>query len=350
MGPILSTAAPVSIGTSITGSKPVVAQLKDGVVVTGREFADSVNEYNQSSTWQIGSLIPIHPAYFVGSTLGNIARTYELYRFRSLVFHFVSRQPTSVTGEIMLVSSRTALEPCEDGSSGNFLPRAMSRGRSVLGPLWQNHSIEIECDATWRLVDAFINADYDDNVLGELQAYTLAAVADTAGYIIMDYVVEFKTTMYQPHSSLIPISSGVGQSVTLVDSSTTPTANAIAQYTNATVDAPRSGTIWRFVLNLASSTLATGTTAANALMVGTASWATSSTIANSNTNFTLLNGTQLYLAVTGSSIYAFASYESAQNGDGSGAVFYRTTGSTAASLVGQAYLLRIGNADMLVTS
>ncbi len=300
-----------------------------------------------STNFQLAQLIPLHPAYFTGSMIGNMCRTWEQYRLRSCIVHFVSRQPTSTTGQVVLCVTREILEPCENGSNTAFLGRVMSRGMCSIGPLWRNHSVVIECDQQWRNVDAFVGSDYDDNVMCELQAYTQASSADTAGYLLIDYELEYRKPMYQPHSSSLPISTGVGVSYTLADSSSTPTANNAVQLTNTSITALSNGSVFRFVISVDQSTLATGTTAANAWNVGTGVNTNLSTVTTTGTNITISNGQAIYLLVVGSSIYAYASYEQALVGTSSGQLYYRTTGSSAASIVGIGYLLRLGNSVVM---
>ncbi len=326
--------------------EPLVSNRTNGTHIIGREFLGNCYEYN-GSNFQLGALVPIHPAYYTGSVQANMCRTFEQYRYRHVVIHFVTRQPTTVTGQIALCVTREVLEPCENGSNAAFLARVMSRGMCTIGPTWRNHSIAVDCDSSWRNVDAFVGPDYDDNVLAEFQAYTLAGVTDVAGYIIMDYEIEFRKTMYQPHSSSLPLTTGTGTQYTLVDSSSTPTANNSVQLTNSTLTALPNGTIYRFVISVDQSTLATGTTAANAWYVGTSTFTNTTTLANSLSTLTISNGQAIYLVVVGSSLYAYATYEQACAGDSSGTLFYRTTGSSSASLVGIGYQLRFGNAIVM---
>ncbi len=338
--------APVTIGTSLSSVTPLTREFPGGMAIAGREFLGNV-VMSSSSNFQLGALVPLHPAYYSGSMVGNICRTWEQYRFRSVTVHFVSRQPTSVTGQIALCVTREILEPCENGSNAAFLGRVMSRGMCSIGPLWRNHSVVVECDGNWRNIDAFVGSDYDDNVMCEMQAYVQASSADTAGYLLIDYEIEYRKPMYQPHSSSLPLTTGVGTSYTLVDSSSTPTANNAVQLNNASLSALPNGTIWRFILSIDQSTLATGTTAANAWNVGTTTSTNLTTISTTGSNITLSNGQALYIAVLGTALYAYASYEQALAGTSSGQLFYRTTGSTAGSFVGIAYQLRLGNAIVM---
>jgi hypothetical protein len=338
---MVTTLAPVSIGTSIKSSIPRQTHTRSGCRITGREFMGSVYESN-SSNWQMSALCPLHPAYFPGSTISNVARGFTKYRWRSLTVHFVTRQPTSVTGEIALAYSANCLMPAEDGSSSTFLPRVMTRGNAVLGPLWTSHSIRIPCDNKSRLVDAFSSVDFNENVLGELQVYTLSGVSDTAGYLLFDYDLDYSEIMYQPHSTYIPITTGGGASYTLTDSSATPTASNSVQLTNAAITGAPNGTVFRAILDWDQSTASTGTTAANAWEVNTAYASSLTAISSVASNFTLRDGQQVYLGIVGTSLYAYGSLDSALSGDATGQLFYRTTGSSAGSYVVIAYLVRFG--------
>lgn len=342
------TKAPVSIGTTVVAQRPLQTRTPRGCRLVGREFMASVFESNNSN-WQLAALCPLHPAYFVSSTIGNVARGFTKYRWNKLVVHFVTRQPTSVTGEIALAYSSNCFLPAENGASGAFLPRVMSRGNAVLGPLWTGHSIVIPTDKTYRLVDPLSSISYNENVLGEVQAYTLSSVSDTAGYFLFDYDIEFIDVMYQPHSISIPVSLGTGASYTLVDTSTTPTASNAVQCSNAALSGFPTGAVYRLVLDLDQSTLAGGTNAGNAWEVNTAYSSSLTAITSVASNLTMADGMQIYATVVNTSLYLYTSYEAAVNGDSTGQLFYRTTGNAAGSYVCIGYLVRSAPAILAVT-
>jgi len=272
-----------------------------------------------------------------------MARAYAKYRWKRVVVHFVTRQPTSVTGEIALVWSGNALEPAENGASGTFLARVMSRGNAILGPIWTNHSMEVPCDSNWRLVDPLTSGAFADNVMGEVQAYTLAGVTDTAGYLLVDYELEFKDTMFTPHSSLLPVSSGAGQQATLVDTSATPTANnAVIVGGGGVVTTTSNGAIWKIIITADASTPATGTTLANAWNIGI-SYNSSTTAETTVTlNTPISDGMTVYGAVLSTTQVAlYSTLEGAIAGSASSQLFYRTTGASAASWSTVCYLVRL---------
>jgi hypothetical protein len=342
------TTAPVSIGTTVVATKPMTISTREGIRVVGREFLCNVYE-SSNSNWQLSALAPLHPAFYVGSTMGQLARAYQYYRFGAVRIHFVTRQPTSVTGEIALCYSATLTEPAENGASSTFVARVMTRGDAILGPLWTNHVIEVPCDDKWRLVDAFSQPDISLNIMGEVQAYTLSGVTDTAGYLLIDYALDFKTTMFAPHSTNIPISSGPGASYTLTDTSTTPTQNSAVQMSNSTLTGFNNGTVIKLVCDADESTPSTGTTLANAWATSVERNTTTTTASVVTSGLVIADGLTIYGVVIGTSIYLYSTYEQAVSGTGSGQLYYSTTGSSAAAYIFNGYVVRFGNAILPAT-
>lgn len=341
--PTRVAAAPVSIGTSIGSSKPFTRSTSNGVVVTGREFLLPVTQINNTN-WQVGALAPLHPAYYPASTMGTMARAYQYYRFSSIVVHFVTKEPTSTNGEVLLTYSPNVLEPVEDGSGAQFLARSMTRATSTLGPIWQNHSMSIPCDNVFRKVDAFNASTYNDNVAGEVQVFTLAGSADTSGYMLIDYQLEFKDAMYTPHSSSIPLSTGPGLNYTVTQA--TAAINGAVIVSNANMGVAQPGTIWRFVCDIDQSSI-TGATFANAFQF-TNQYGSSTTAVTYGTRPAVLkDGTALYLVHIGSNNFTvYTSYEAAVNGDGSGQIF-AISAFTALSIVGNAYIARFSGVELI---
>lgn len=339
--------APVSIGTTLRATKPIISQQRSGICVRNREFLCSVFESNNSN-WYLGAAAPLNPAYYPGSVMGQMARGWSKYRFRSITIHFVTRQPTSVTGEIALVYSGDLFLPAENGASGSFLNRVMTRGDAIIGPLWINHSMDVVCDDVWRMIDCFGSAPFNDNILGEIQAYTLSGVSDTAGYLLIDYELCFSDTMYSPHNNVLPLASGPGQQLTLTDTSTTPTANNAVLLTNSTIlNSAGLGCIWRCILNLDESTLATGTAANNAWNLQYVYGSNTSADGNTLEAYTHGDGNVFYTGkASGSVLTVYCSYEGAVSGNASAQFFYKTTGSTAASWNVVAYLVRTSNLEI----
>jgi hypothetical protein len=339
VAPIRISQAPVSIGSTITASKPTVVGTPEGVLARGREFLVPVTQANQAN-WQIGALAPLHPCYYPASTMGTISRAYQFYRYRRVVVHFVTKEPTSTNGEILLAFAPNLLEPAENGAGANFLSRAMTRGRAILGPIWSNHSLEIDCKDTWMKVDAFNSSVFNDNVLGEVQAYTLAGSADTSGYLLIDYELEFKETMFTPHSANLPITTGPGSTYVGTQGVGTAT-NAVLLTSTTMFGTTPVGTVWRFVVDADQSSIVTGTMA-NAWYSGLEyATTTAAVIATVTTNLPIVDGLAVYMVNIGGQTGAvYVSYEAAVSGDSSGQIFVRTA-YTALSLTGNAYVVRL---------
>jgi len=347
VAPLSVSSAPVSIGTTMAASKPTTVPIKDGVRASGREFLVSVQQAN-STNFQIGALAPLHPAYYPASVMGSLARTYQEYRFTKVAIHFVTKQPTSTNGEVLIDYSPNVLEPLENGASSQFLARAMTRGKAILGPIWTNHSIVVDTDTTWRKVDAFNSTVFNDNVLGEVQVYTLTSTADTSGYLLIDYELEFRHTMFSPHSSILPISFGAGAAYTLNNSVATVVGNAFLA-TAGNITSSSNGSIWRFICDIDQSTASVGNYT-NQFQT-TIEWNSSnaSTVNSVSNTTALVDGTALYLLVIGSTVAVYASYEAALIGDSSGQFYYNQASSTIV-LNGTAYLVRFGPRDLITAN
>jgi len=341
IGPSLAVATPpVSIGTSVRSTKPATRPTKDGVILQGREFLSPVTQV-ANANWQLSAEAPLHPMYYANSTFGNIARSYQFYRWRRLVIHYITKVPTSTDGEIAIVYAASITEPAENGAAASFLPRVMTRGNAMMGPIWQNHSIEVDCDNEFRLIDPFVSPDIAKHVFGELQTYTnCATLSETVGYLLIDYDVEFKTTMFSPHSSLLPLSGGVLQGIQITDFSATPTTPNMVQCTNSSITALTSGTVFKIIINASASTPATGTTLANAWQTSVEYNASTTTEQTLVTSLTITDGMAVYGVVVNSVMLLYCSLSAALAGSASGQIFYATSGTSRAVWACNAYLVQ----------
>lgn len=347
-GEAVVNTAPVSIGTTVTGSRPTVVSTSDGVRITGREFMTNV-DIRGNASWQVGAIAPVHPMYYPGSVMGNMARTYQYYRVAALRVHFVTRQTTSLAGEVLLAYASNALEPAENGNGSAFLARSMTRGHAVLAPLWQNCSMDVPIDPKWRLVDAFNASTFAENVAGELQVYTqTAATNDVAGYLLMDYVLEFKETMFTPHSTALPFTTAAA---TAELGTTLASASGAAFVVSSTLAAASaSGTICRLILDVDQSTFGTGANASNLLSTSARYNSTTTTSATSTITIGLTDGIALYGVVVGNSFYIYSSYDAAVNGEGSGQVFVNTTFTTLNTLAYYTYVVRLPDRTLMIAN
>lgn len=312
--------------------------------MAGRDFLATV-EANGVSTFGLGKSAMLSPAYFSTTMLGNLARSFERYRWKRLRIHYIPKVPTTVTGQVILCSNRSVTEPNLQPEAGNFLPKAMSQGNAVFSPLWTPTYIDIDCDADWHLVDPATSVDIDDAIHEELQVYTQVSVAQQVGYLVAEYDVEFKEPIFAPHSTLIPIATGPGVRVTMTDVLAvnnisddwllTPTAGI-------TFGSVPNGSIYRGVLDLQGSTAATGTTFNNMLNYNVLYRTTTAVQTTSVTGFALVGGTTLYFVVVGNNTEVYTSIEAATNGNGSGQLFFQTATTAIGTYLFDMALIRYG--------
>lgn len=64
-GTMVSRGVPVSIGTTVTTSRPIVKSVSGGIVVTGREFAGAVYSFASTSAFSAAASVPVAPAFFL---------------------------------------------------------------------------------------------------------------------------------------------------------------------------------------------------------------------------------------------------------------------------------------------
>jgi len=183
--------------------------------------------------------------------------------------------------------------------------------------------------------------------------FTQTSVAGQVGYIYADYECEFVSTIFQPHSTSLPIYTGPGLRMTLVDSVAVNAVNddvVLSDPANAlALSTIPNGTIYRAVLDVAGSTAGAGSTLANYVNVGTVTRTNVTTLAVSTSGFGLVGGITVYLVVIGTTLTAYNSLEAAVNGAGTGQLFVRTATTTAGSYAFDVALIRYGAALIATT-
>lgn len=344
--------APVSMGTVIRSKQPELVRSKNGAQLKGSDFVGTV-ECNGVADFGVGKSALLSPAYFVGTFLGNMARSFEKYRWKRLRIVYVPKVSTATGGQVILTSSHSVSEPVLNPNSGTFLQRAMAQGNATMGPLWMENYIDIDCDGDWKLVDPATTADPDDTIHEELQVFTQASIAGQVGYLYAEYEVEFSETIFQPHSTSLPIYTGPGNRVTLTD---TVAVNAVSDdillsdpSNSLSLATIPNGTIYRAVFDLAGSTAATGTTFSNYLNVAIVNRTNTSTTATAVTALSMVGGMTFYLLNYGTALIAYATLDAAINAGGTGQVFVRTATTAIGSYNFDVALIRYGNTVLPTT-
>ncbi len=333
---LTQTNVPAAMGFSLRGSTTKVTRKdKYATTIQGREFAGVVTTVAAPAGYVPSLSVPLNPAYFQSSSLGMHARSYELYKFRKIDVHYIPQVGTDTAGNVAMITSKNIKLPFLKSESGAFLARALTQSNAVLGPIWRPFSTTVDCDNTYRKVDLFNNSDIQDNILEEIQVYTSGTNGATpAGVILIDYVIEFRDPIYQPHSTVIPDKLGPSsrQIIQIPISSASDSLSGI----NASLGAYDPGTIFRCVLNLSASTLGTGPTPANFLRYGVQDIGTSSSSNVRLRDMELFDGMLFYalnVGDTAAQLVFYATLESAMAGNYNGVIYVRTATTTASTLV-----------------
>lgn len=340
-----TVAAPVSIGSVVRAVKTQHIQTKNGAILRGTDFISPV-EGNGVSTFGLGKSAMLSPAYFLSTFLGNMARSFEKYRWNKLRIHYVPKVATSAAGQVVICSSHSVSEPCLAGESGTFLQRAMSQGNATMGPLWMENYIDIDVKRDFKMVDPGTTSDPDDAIAEELQVYVQTGVTGQVGYLYAEYEIEFSEITYQPHAAFIPIRTGPGLRVALADVNPVNAGNddwVLSDPLDALdLAAAPNGTIYRGVFDLQGSTCYTGgsfATGFNTLLTTRTATLTQA----ASTVFSPLNGgSTLYFVNNGISLVAYNSLEAAINGNGSGQLFFRLPSTAVGSYIFDIAIIRYG--------
>jgi len=336
---------PVSYGTMIKATNPVITRSLTDARVVGRDFIGTV-EGQGVSTFGLGKSALLSPAYFLSTVLGNMARSFEKYKWNRLRIHYVPKVATSVTGQVIMCSQSSCTMPGLQPEGGTFLPRAMSQGNASFGPLWAANYIDITCDGMFRSIDPTTSVDLDDAIMAELQIYTQVNATQQVGYLFAEYDISFKEPVYAQHSLTIPITTGPGLRVTLSEPGVgVVNADFVMNDPSGTLGlaTSRNGTIWRLVFDLQGSTAPTGATFANLVNVATTSRSTATTFVTHMTDLPFIGGLTLYAVTNGTELALYTSMEGAVAGSGTGQLFYRTvTTITPGAFNFDAQLVRIG--------
>jgi hypothetical protein len=339
------TTPPTAFGSTIRAVKPKMTRTVESARIEGRDFIGTV-EGQGVATFGLGKSALLSPAYFASSFLGNLARSYEKYRWNKLRIHYVPKVATTAPGQVILCSQRSVSEPGLQPESGTFLQRAMSQGNAVFSPLWIPTYIDIDCSGEYKLLDSTTTVDIDDCIHEELQVYTQVAVSGQVGYLFAEYDVSFREPIYQPHSTSFPISTGPGLRATFGNQSAVAAGGDALRLTETTTllnfASVPNGTIYRCVLDVQPSTAPTPLTLANAFNVASYGHLTAGSIASTTSTFSLIGGTTLYLAVFAGYSFAYTSLEAAVNGDGSGQLLFAANSTSPGTFVFDVAMVRVG--------
>lgn len=222
--------APVSIGNTFTGAKPIITAIPGGQRIKGRDFLVNVDPTATSVTgWTLVAAVPLSPVCMVSSGLKSMMNMYSKYMVHGVAFHYVTACTTGDSGSIMLYIGKGRGEPGLITDNPNFLPVVLSDPNTVISPVWKNCSAVFHPTPVWLTSDIF-NADgLHEQAVGELFVFTRIPSANIPGYILVDYDMSFSNMQVNIKSLSLPISRMKYTQVRLAD--ITPVANQVATYT-----------------------------------------------------------------------------------------------------------------------
>lgn len=202
---VYSTSAPVSIGNTITGVATKSRPTKEGHIVRGREFLTTA--YGSALSvinWTMVAGVPLTPVCFVDSLLRMYGAMYEFYKWKKLTVHYVTTSPTSTNGSVMVYYHKSREGVFLKQTSPNLLPFVLSDPHTCISPQWQNFSVNLVTDDDWKRCDYGYSADITHYAAGELFLLSKTTTADSPGYLLMDYELDFKGLNLTPRLLLWP--------------------------------------------------------------------------------------------------------------------------------------------------
>jgi len=189
--------APIAVTTSRKAVDKKITQKGDLVTIHHRELL--VSSYVASSQFSVDSRIALNPglsSYSSGSPMGtwlpSIAKNYDRYRFKKLMFHFTTYAATTTPGMIVM-----SYDPNPENANPSTLAEAQNS-------FFRNGSIHdnVTFDVTSKLPTDFkftrsgpvtTLTTYD---AGFVNFSSIGSTGTAVGLIEVEYVVEFK----QPQS------------------------------------------------------------------------------------------------------------------------------------------------------
>lgn len=201
--------APVSIGNSIRGSKPVVTNSANGCRVVGRDFAfECKATVAAANNWSLIGGMPLTPAVLNTSSLRSYTQLFSNFKINRLVAHYITSSPTSQAGDILFYYERDRNGPMIDNTNNSFLPFVLSDPSTIIGPQWQNHSMLADPIKDWKSTNYGMNTDLNGESSGSIFLFSKTSSANSPGYILIDFDITFKEMCVNPRAGVLPISRG----------------------------------------------------------------------------------------------------------------------------------------------
>lgn len=312
--------APVSVGNSVRGSSPRVTQTTDGARVVGRDFAFALAGTSAAiNSWELIGSMPITPCVLPSSILRNYCQMFNKFKVNSVTLHYITSSPTSQAGDVMFYYEKDRLSPMVDYSNSSFLPYVLSDPHTVIGPQWTNHSIRLRPTRDWKTTLFGNQSDLNEDAEGAIHFFSKTNSANSPGYLLIDYDVQFRELSVNPRAGSLPVARGQSTFICLTSSVATSTLGATATFSwdvgktisNVTSAAPSGaaqGDIYKFVLQWTASS-------ANNTQAGTVLPSATNIVRYASDNaITLDDGFTCYMRFSGSSLTLYTTIEAALAG------------------------------------
>jgi len=353
MGPVATiNTAPVAIGNSVRGSRAIVTPMRNGVRVVGRDFMFQPSATGSVTTWTMCGGAPLTPAAFVDSYIRSFLQTYQKFRFRKFVAHYITSSPTSATGDVMFYYGKNRNSVFLNQTSVNLLPFVMSDESTVMGPQWTNHSTAIRVTGGWKSTDYGMTANSDDYADGELFLLSKTSTTDSPGYCIFDYDIEFAEQQVHPRLLTLPLTRVLWSNVGMANNNMTATAGTTVFFatgtgnnlagTNGLPTGATIGDVYKVILDNTNSTY----TAGSGGVSNTTLLANQMTSGNgfNAVSMTIVDGMTLYAVLYNNSLNAFQLYLNAEDAFTlANPLRFNFTASASGSVLLQTWMSYIGS-------
>jgi len=207
-GPVATIdTAPVAIGNTVSGSEPIVTNVRDGVRIRGRDFFINLDTVQAGlSNWYMVGGAPLVPHALTSSLLKSYAGIYSQFMVHGMAFHFITAVGTGTQGDIAMMINKNLADPILPTTNTNFLSVLLSDKNAVLGPLWRNHTAVFYPPPFIYNTDILNDEDLEHRGPGELIVFTKSSVEQTPGYVLMDYDITFKNMQVNVRALTFPLS------------------------------------------------------------------------------------------------------------------------------------------------
>jgi len=205
LGTVKSAPTAYSRRISLT-SKPKFMSGSKGIVIQHRELITQLISSSVANAFSATDLT-INPGKSgTFPWLSTLAGNFDQYVFRSLKFHLVSNQPTTVGGRIGLGYDYDSTDPAPADRNEFF---SMTH-HAECAP-WDSVMLQIPVDGKMRFVNSHTTTDSKLIDCGQitLMSDTITATSTALADVIVDYVVELVDAQQAVFSSMSAFSSAI---------------------------------------------------------------------------------------------------------------------------------------------